>query len=235
MNDDTTPGTLIRDLEPDLRPREKAMRLGLDSLSDAELMALIFATGLRGKSVVQLSQEILNDHQGHMSRLMRLSVKDICKRYKGIGTAKALTLLAALKLGERTVADALTTADEPITSSESAYRHVAHRLVALDHEEFLAMFLNQAGRIISVRRIGQGGVAGTLVDVRLLAKAAVEELASSVIAFHNHPSGNLLPSRQDEALTQKIRDGLALLDIRLNDHIIVAPGGYWSFHDHGKI
>lgn len=235
MNDDNTPGTLIRDLEPDLRPREKAMRLGLDSLSDAELMALIFATGLRGKSVVQLSQEILNDHQGHMSRLMRLSVKDICKRYKGIGTAKALTLLAALKLGERTVADALTTADEPITSSESAYHHVAHRLVALDHEEFLAMFLNQAGRIISVRRIGQGGVAGTLVDVRLLAKAAVEELASSVIAFHNHPSGNLLPSRQDEALTQKIRDGLALLDIRFNDHIIVAPGGYWSFHDHGKI
>lgn len=226
---------LIRDLEPELRPREKAMRGGLDSLSDAELMAIVFATGIRGKGVVELSRDILDDVRGHLSRLTRMSVKEITRRYKGIGPAKALTLLAALKLGERSVADALAADEKPVRSSRDAYDYMARRLVALPHEEFWALFLNQAGRVLCERRIGQGGISGTLADVRLLAKAALEELASAVIVFHNHPSGNLQPSTQDDSLTRKLRDALALLDIRLNDHIIVAPGGFYSFHDEGRI
>ncbi|MDE6286035.1 MAG: DNA repair protein RadC [Muribaculaceae bacterium] len=226
---------LIRDLDPDLRPREKALRNGIDSLSDAELMAIVFATGLRGKSVIELSEDILNDNRGHLSRVVRMTPKDLCSRYKGIGQAKALTLLAALKLGERSAADALRDSDEAITSSSIAYRYMAPRLANLPHEEFWVMYLNRAARVISERRIGQGGVAGTVVDVRMIVKGALEELASAMILFHNHPSGNVKPSPQDEALTRKIRDAAALFDIRVNDHIIIASGNFYSFHDEGKI
>lgn len=235
MTMDSHTPELIRDLDPGLRPREKAMRLGLDALSDAELMAIVFATGIHGKGVVSLSRDILRDNHGHLSRLTRMSVKEMCARYKGIGPAKALTMLAALKLGERSVADELAASDSPITSSEAAYRHMAMRLTSIPYEEFWAMFISRSGRVLGERRIGQGGISGALVDVRILAKAAIEELASAVIVFHNHPSGNLQPSPQDESLTRRIRDGLALLDIRLNDHIIVAPGGFYSFHDAGLL
>ena len=122
---------LMRDLDPSVRPREKAMRDGLDSLSDAELMAIVFATGMQGKNVVQLSEDILRDNRGHLSRLMRMSVKDMCRRYKGIGPAKALTLLAALKLGERTVADAVRDDDTQLLSSAGAYGYMAPRLAPL--------------------------------------------------------------------------------------------------------
>ena len=226
---------LMRDLDPSVRPREKAMRDGLDSLSDAELMAIVFATGMQGKNVVQLSEDILRDNRGHLSRLMRMSVKDMCRRYKGIGPAKALTLLAALKLGERTVADAVRDDDTQLLSSAGAYGYMAPPLAPLPHEEFWALYLSRSNRVISERRIGQGGVSGTFVDVRLLVKGALEELASSIIVFHNHPSGNLRPSQQDISLTKKIRDAAALFDIRLNDHIIVASGSYFSFHDEGII
>ena len=226
---------LIRDMEPEQRPREKAMRHGLDSLSNAELMAIIFATGLQGKSVLELSEDILKDNRGHLSRVVRMSVKEMCRRYKGIGPAKALTLLAALKLGERTVADALRADDEQMTSPEVAYRYMAQRLVPLPHEEFWVVYLNQSNRVISERRIGQGGVAATAVDVRLIVKGALEELSPAMILFHNHPSGNLRPSPQDEALTRKICDAAALFDIRVNDHIIVTAGSFYSFHDHGKL
>lgn len=226
---------LIRHMEPGQRPREKAMRAGLDALTDAELMAIIFATGMQGKSVVEMSEDILRDNRGHLSRLVRMSVREMCRRYKGIGPAKALTLLAALKLGERAVADGLR-ADEPVMNSpEAAWRYMAHRLVPLPHEEFWVLYLNQAGRVVAERRIGQGGMAATAVDVRLIIKGALEELAPAMILFHNHPSGNLTPSTHDEALTRKIRDAAALFDIRVNDHIIVAAGGYYSFHDHDKI
>ena len=229
------PTPLIRDLDPELRPREKALRHGFDALSDAELMAIIFATGLRGKSVIELSRDILNDNRGHLSRVARMSPKELCARYKGIGEAKALTLLAALKLGERTVADSMRADTPAMTSPQIAYDYMAPRLVRLPHEEFWVMYLNQAHHVISERRIGQGGVSGTYVDVRLVIKGALEELASAMILFHNHPSGNLRPSPQDENITRKIRDAASIFDIRLNDHIIITSGAYFSFHDEGKI
>ncbi len=238
MSTDTTDSTqarLIRDIDPELRPREKALRNGIDSLSDAELMAIVFATGLRGKSVIEMSEDILRDNRGHLSRVVRMSPKELCSRYKGIGEAKALTLLAALKLGERSAADALRDSDEPITSSAAAYRYMATRLTKLPHEEFWVMYLNRAARVVGERRISQGGVTGTVVDVRMIVKGALEELASAMIVFHNHPSGNVKPSPQDEALTRKIRDAAALFDVRLNDHIIVTPGAFFSFHDEGLI
>lgn len=230
-----TDNNLMRDIDPDQRPREKAMRYGLDSLSDAELMAIVFSTGIQGKSVVELSADILRDNRGHLSKLLRMTPKELCRRYKGIGPAKALTLLAGLKLGERSVADALNSSDKAMTSSRAAYDYMAYRLVPLPHEEFWVLYLNQAARVIKERRIGQGGVAGTYVDVRMVMKGAVEELASAMIIMHNHPSGNLMPSSQDEQLTRKIAQACKVLDIRLNDHIIVAPGGFFSFHDEGRM
>ena len=226
---------LIRDMDPDLRPREKAIRHGLDSLSNAELMAIIFGTGMRGKSVVQLSQDILDDNRNHLSRVVRMSVKELCRRYKGIGEAKALTLLAALKLGERTVEDALRDDDKPLTSPDDAYRYIAPRLAGIPHEEFWVIYLNRGARVISEKRISSGGVAGTVVDVRMLIKGALEELASAIIICHNHPSGNILPSIQDDNLTKKIRDAAKLFDITLNDHIIVGAGKYFSYHNEGRL
>lgn len=232
---DNAQSWLMRDLAPEQRPREKAIRHGLDSLTDAELMAIIFATGMQGKSVVELSEDMLRDNRGHLSRIARMSVKEMCSRYKGIGPAKALTLLAALKLGERTVADAIRSDDLAMTTPQLAYSYMAPRLVGLPHEEFWVVYLNNSNRILSERRIGQGGVAGTFVDVRLVVKGALEELASAMIIFHNHPSGNLRPSTQDEALTKRIRDAAKLFDIRLNDHIIVTPGAFFSFRDEGML
>ena len=227
--------TSFTQINEDERPREKALKYGIRSLKDNELMAIIFSTGTQGRSVLEMSQDILDDNDGHLSKVANIDAADFLKRYKGIGPAKALTLLAGLELGRRAARDAANLPNAAITSSLIAYNVMHEHLANLDHEEFWVLLLNQSNRPITAVNVGRGGVSATAVDVRLILKHAVDHLASSMLIFHNHPSGNLLPSRQDEALTQKIRDGLALLDIRLNDHIIVAPGGYWSFHDHGKI
>lgn len=226
---------LIKEMDRDERPREKAIKYGIKSLSDNELMAIIFSTGLKGKSVIEMSRDILSDNKGHLSKVARLSVAEMLKRYKGIGPAKALTLLAALELGSRSAADAATIDDPVVNSSGVAYSIMKHHFERLDHEEFWVLLLSQSGKPIRKIKIGQGGVAATAVDVKLIMKAAIEHLASAMIVFHNHPSGNLKPSAQDNALTIKIREAAKLIDTRLNDHIIITDASYYSYNDDGRL
>lgn len=228
-------GRLIKDLTPEDRPREKAVAGGIKSLSDAELMALLFATGIKGKSVIDLCNDILRDNRGHISLVTRMSVKELCQRYKGIGPAKAVTLLAALELGARSVADAQKIESPSIVSAKSAYNMMRYHFERLKHEEFWVMYLNRAGNVIKEERISQGGTAATIVDVKIILRYAIEHLAESMLLFHNHPSGNLTPSIEDDRLTKKITDAAKLVDIRVLDHIIISDNGFYSFADKGRI
>lgn len=226
---------LIRDMQSEDRPREKAAKYGIKYLTDAELMALIFSTGLKGKSVIQLSNEILADNDNHLSKIARLSISDFLKRYKGIGPAKAITLLAALEIGSRAAADAASLSSPVVTSSETAVSLMRRHLNNLPYEEFWVMLLSQAGKVLKEVNVSRGGVAATAVDVRIIMKHAIDNYASAMILFHNHPSGTMRPSAQDDALTKKIIDAARLFDIRVNDHIIVTDGGYYSYHDDAHI
>ncbi|MDO4319184.1 MAG: DNA repair protein RadC [Bacteroidales bacterium] len=228
-------GMLIRDMQSEDRPREKAAKYGIKSLTDSELMALIFSTGLKGKSVIQLSNEILADNDNHLSKIARLNLTDFLKRYKGIGPAKAITLLAALEIGSRAAADAASLSSPVVTSSATAVSLMRRHLNNLPYEEFWVMMLSQAGKVIKEVNVSRGGVSATAVDVRIIMKHAIDNYASAMILFHNHPSGTQRPSAQDDALTQKIVNAASLFDIRVNDHIIVTDGCYYSYHDNSHL
>lgn len=226
---------LIKDMAESERPREKAMMHGVESLSDAELMAIIFATGIKGKSVVQLCKEILDSKDGHLSKVTKMSVKELCNTYKGIGQVKAITLLAALQLGARAAKDAMVVDEVVISSSRVAYDLMRHRFERIQHEEFWVLLIDRAGHMIRDVRISQGGTAATVVDVKLIMKSAIESLAASIILFHNHPSGALRPSVEDDRLTKRIKEASAILDIRVSDHLIVTSTSYYSYADQGRI
>lgn len=221
---------MIRDMAEDDRPREKAMRCGIKSLSNAELMALIFATGIKGKSVIDLCRDMLRDNENHLSRIARMNAAELTDRYRGIGPAKAISLLAALELGGRSAADAAAIENPRVTNSDQAYQRMRHRLERLDHEEFWVMMISQAGRELRQLRIGQGGLTATVVDVRSIIRAALECQATQMILFHNHPSGQLVPSEQDKSLTRKIVEAAKLFDMRVNDHLIITDCSYYSFY-----
>lgn len=225
----------IRFMADEDKPREKAMRCGVKTLTDAELMAIVFSTGLKGKSVLDLSREILIDNQSHLSNVARLSPSQIIDRYKGIGQAKAITLLAALELGSRAASDAMKMQYRQISCSADASKIMQHHFQNLDHEEFWAMLLNNGAKIISEIRISEGGQTGTVVDIRKLMRAVLQSKAVRMILFHNHPSGTLRPSGQDDSLTKKIKDAAAFFDIRVDDHIIITDRGYYSYSDEGRI
>lgn len=222
-------------LADDQLPREKAMAHGLKSLSDTELMAIIFGTGMKGLSVIEMSQNILNCNNGHLSDIAAMSPKDFCKQYKGIGPAKALTLLAGIELGLRAAADAAKKPKTPITSSDSAYQIMRQHIQNLDHEEFWVLMMNNAAIPVAEVQIASGGQTATVVDIKILLRKALEYKATRMIVFHNHPSGNPHPSMQDDSLTKKIREAAKLLDIRLDDHIIITPSAYYSYNDNGRI
>lgn len=227
----------IHEMPDSERPREKAMRFGINTLTDAELIAIIFSTGLKGKSVLQLSQEIIEFHQGHLSYLASMSVKEICTTFKGIGPAKALTLLAGLELGVRAAHDAAKLASEQkaLNTPQLIWEVMHEQLHGLSHEEFWALYLNQAGKLICRQQIGRGGLSATLVDVRVVLREALLCNASSIILVHNHPSGTLKPSPQDIALTKKIVEAAKIHDLRVPDHLIFTDNEYYSFHTSGQM
>lgn len=235
VNEMDTGSRLIKDLAAEERPREKAMTQGVKSLTDAELLAILFGTGVRGKNVIELSREILEDNDNHLSRLSRISVRDFVNRYKGIGTAKAISVLSALELGNRAAADAATTADSRITDSKQVATIMRRHLGGLPHEEFWIMLLNQSNSIIKEICVGRGGISATVVDLKIILKAALENYTSSIILIHNHPSGNLQPSLQDDNITRKICTGAASVDIRVLDHIIISDSGHYSYKDNGRL
>ena len=215
----------------DERPREKLRAKGVNMLTDAELLAILLHHGTREKTAVDLGRELLQKSKQNLGELGRLSLHDLLK-IKGIGEAKAITLLAALELGRRR--QAAESLDKPVISGSSS---VARYLQALfsdyDHEVFAVLFLNRANKVNHFEIISSGGMSGTVADPRMILRKALEEKAVSLILCHNHPSGNLRPSHADKELTQKIREAARYFDISVLDHIIVSNEGYFSFADEG--
>lgn len=224
----------IADLDDSDKPREKALSLGIRSLSNAELLAIIFGSGLPGKSVISMSQEVLASCDNRLSRLSRLSIHEMKKRFKGVGTAKAISLAAAFELGLRT-RDEDAALDTQIKSSTDIYNMMRVKLQRLEYEEFWVLYLSRSNRVIFEECMSKGGVSGTVTDVRLILKRAIELLASGIILVHNHPSGNLRPSPDDDRITTKAKEAAKLLDINVLDHLIITPTNYFSYNDNGRL
>jgi DNA repair protein RadC len=233
MDNYTTPLAAIKHWAEDDRPREKLIAKGPTNLSDAELLAILIASGSRNESAVDLCKRILNSVGNNLGELAKLSVPDLMK-FKGIGDAKAITIVAALELGKRRrLAEA--TKREAITCSKDAYDILLPLFEDLKHEEFWVLLLNRANKVVRKEKVSAGGVAGTVVDNKMIMKLAIDTLASGMVLAHNHPSGNLKPSQQDVAVTRQIKQAGQLLDINLVDHLIVTDHGYYSFADEGAL
>jgi DNA repair protein RadC len=215
------------------QPREKLLTQGSRVLSDAELLAILIGSGTRDLSAVELARKVLSQSANNLSELGKLSVKELTK-VKGIGEAKAITIMAALELGRRRNG-ATPELKKKITSSQDAAGLFLAHLSDIPHEEFWIAYFNRSNILIEKTRISQGGISGTVTDVRLIMKKSVELLASCIILCHNHPSGNLNYSDQDLEITRKITEAAALFDIKLLDHIIVAGNKYFSFADEGLL
>ena len=217
----------------DDRPREKLLSKSPHSLSDSELLAILIRNGAQKLNAVELAKNVLKAGKDNLQELGKLSVRDLMK-IRGIGEAKAITIAAAMELGRRR--QATLSLERPLVKDSRAVAAYLQTLLRdYHHEVFGVIYLNRAGKIKHFEILSQGGITGTIADPRLIFKKALEEEAVSIILCHNHPSGSLRPSRADEELTTKIREGAKYLDIKLLDHIIVGDEGYFSFADEGKL
>jgi DNA repair protein RadC len=215
------------------RPREKMINKGRQALSDAELIAILIGSGSVGESAVELSRQILADVDNNLHELGRRSLADL-QRYKGIGEAKSVTIAAALELGRRRQLSDLR--ERPrISCSRDAFQAIAPLLTDLHHEEFWVLHVNKANEVMTRRKLSTGGMAGTVVDIKILFKTAIEGNAAAIIAMHNHPSGNLQPSQADIDLTRRLKKAGEVLDLPLLDHLIVSERGYYSVADEGMM
>ncbi|HKK81284.1 MAG TPA: DNA repair protein RadC [Prolixibacteraceae bacterium] len=215
------------------RPREKMLKHGFASLSNAELMAILIGSGNREESAVELSRRILSEFNNDLDVLGKTST-DRLMMYKGLGEAKTINILAALELGKRRQLDGHKKLSK-ITSSADVFNLFAIELSELQHEEFWILYLDRGNNVVNKSKISQGGVSGTVIDVRIIMKKAIEKLVSSIILVHNHPSQNLTPSKADIDITHKTSNAAALLDIKVLDHVIVAGNNYTSFADEGLL
>ncbi len=213
------------------RPREKFLAKGRHVLTDAELVAILIGSGSKKESAVELSKRILSYFGNNLNELAKLSVTDL-QKFKGIGEAKAISIIAALELGRRRKATEVVKRDK-IASSKDIFEIFRPQMMDLPHEEFHLLLLNRSNAVIRKEFVSRGGVAGTTVDPKIIFKIALEHLASSIILCHNHPSGNLKPSQEDISLTKKIKEAGAFLEIPVLDHIIFSDTGYFSFADEG--
>ena len=215
------------------RPREKMLLKGKLALSDAELLAILIGSGTVGESAVAVAQGILASVDHNLNELGKRSLPDL-KKFKGIGEAKAITIAAALELGRRRQLSDLR--DRPrITHSRDAFNTIAPLLTDLHHEEFWLLMLNKANEVFARERLSTGGMSGTVVDIKLVLKAAIDAKAAAFIAIHNHTSANLQPSQADIDLTRKLKQSGAMIDLPLLDHLIISERGYYSFADEGNL
>lgn len=227
----SNPSTSIKNWASDDRPREKMLDKGAAALSNSELIAILINNGTKDKSALDLSKEVLRLSSENLEELGRLSIKDF-QQIKGIGEAKAVTITAALEIGRRRQASTAL-ARTTVRNSYEIAEFLKSTLKDFHYEVFGVLFLNRANKIKHFEIISRGGITGTVADPRIILKKALEEEATSIVLSHNHPSGNLKPSRADEELTQKIKQAAGYLDIRVLDHIIVSEEGYYSFADEG--
>ena len=219
----------IKLLAEDDRPREKFLLKGKNSLSDAELLAIIMGSGNREESAVELGRKILNSVGNNWHNLSILQISDLIK-FKGVGEAKAISIATALEIGRRRAAQEVPEKIQ-ITNSQDTYKILAPFLADLQTEEFWAIFLNQNNRIIGKSRLSSGGINQSVVDIRILFKNALEHFATGLVVAHNHPSGNLKPSQEDLKITKQIAEAGKILNIQLLDHLIIAQNSYLSFAD----
>lgn len=219
----------IKNWSDDDKPREKLISKGRAVLSDAELIAILIGSGSRSESAVELSKRILASTENSLNELGRLSVKQLMK-FKGIGEAKAVTIAAALEIGRRRRGEE-SVKIEAIGSSRDAYELLLPILGDLEHEEFWILYLNNSNKVLHKGQLSKGGITGTLVDVRIIMRQALELGAIALILAHNHPSGTLKPSNADKQITQKIKSAGEALDIKVLDHLIITQKNYFSFAD----
>ncbi len=215
------------------RPREKLVLKGKYALSDAELIAILLGSGTVAVSAVELAKAIMNEANNDLNQLATFSIKDL-ERFKGIGQAKAITIVSALELGRRRKETPKKKKDH-IGTATDAYELMKEHLWDLDYEQFWIILLDRANNVIRKVLVSQGGVSGTYVDPKLIFKSALESLASGVILVHNHPSGTLKPSAADIALTKKLKEAGKMLEIPVLDHIIFTDQSFYSFADDGKL
>ncbi|MEM8927843.1 MAG: DNA repair protein RadC [Bacteroidota bacterium] len=221
----------IKDWADDDKPREKLLRKGRAVLSDAELIAILIGSGSRDESAVELSKRILASVGNHLNELGTLSVKQLMK-FKGIGEAKAITIAAALEIGRRRRGEEAQKTNK-INSSKDAFELLQPLIGELPHEEFWIVYLNNSNKVLHKEQLSKGGMTGTLVDVRLVMKHALEQGAVGCILAHNHPSGALRPSRSDKEITKKLQNAGSALDIKVLDHLVISQNTYYSFADCG--
>lgn len=223
----------IKFLAEDDRPREKFLSKGKNSLSDSELLAIIMGSGNRDETAVELARKILASVNNNWNQLSLLSVKDLMK-FKGIGEVKAISITTALEIGRRRASQEVP--EKPaISKSNDAYLILKNYLSDLRTEEFWALFLNQSNKVIHIAQLTQGGINQSIVDVRVLFKTALDHFSTGIIIAHNHPSGNLKPSREDIDITQKIKEAGNFLSVQLLDHLIITQNSYFSFSDEGLL
>lgn len=225
------PSFSIKNWSQDDQPREKLLYKGRAALSDAELVAILIGSGNRDESAVALCKRILSTVDNNLSQLGKLSIKQLMD-FKGIGEAKAITIAAALELGRRRRGEEALQ-KKKITSSTDVFELLQPIIGELEHEEFWIVYLNNSNKVIQKNQLSKGGMTGTLVDVRLVMKNALEVGATGLILAHNHPSGTLKPSEADKDITQKLKLAAQSLDIKVLDHLIVTEKAYFSFADDG--
>ena len=213
------------------RPREKMLAKGIRSLSEAELIAILIGSGNLEESAVEVSRRILASVNNNLNELGKKNINDL-QKFKGIGPAKAITIAAAMELGRRRKETEPKEKPKVVTSADAAALFVP-LLSDLPHEEFWVLLLNRNNLVIDKMLVSQGGLSGTIIDVRIILKMALDKLASSIILCHNHPSGNLVPSEADKEITRKIKEAGKHMDIPVLDHLIIGNGAYFSFTDEG--
>ncbi len=223
----------IKNWSKEDRPREKLLMKGKGSLSTSELLAILINSGSKEESAVDLSKRILKTSKDNLNEMARLSVNDF-QHFKGIGVAKAICIVAALELGKRRQRDAVI--DRPqLSSASQVYDFMAPALMDLNHEEFWVLYLDRANKLLGKKCISSGGVSGTVVDLKIIFKQALDQLASSLILCHNHPSGNISPSQADKKITRKVKQAGELLEIQVLDHVIITAESSYSFAEEGGL
>lgn len=225
--------TSIKAWAEDDRPREKMILKGKANLTDAELLAIIIGSGTKQLSAVELSRNLLGRAQNDLNRFSKLGLKELCSE-KGVGTAKAVSILAAIELGRRRIDTDKSKANK-VTCSRDVYQLMRSHLLDLQHEEFWVILLNRANEVMGVKKISSGGMSGTVADGKMIFRTAIEDGAHGMILIHNHPSGQLKPSENDLQLTRKMLEFGRYIDLPILDHVIFCDHGFYSFADEGKI
>lgn len=220
----------IKELCMDERPREKMMSKGAESLSNAELLAIMLRTGTADRNVIDVARDLMTRGEGKLNTVASMSIEKLCET-EGIGPSKAVTVAAAFELGRRCASEDIATSRTTISSAKTVFRIMLPLLRGLDHEECWVLYLNRANHLIAKERISIGGLDSTILDSRVIVRKALERKACGIILSHNHPSGSALPGTADIQTTRQLDKALKICDISLLDHVVIASGSYYSFAD----